>query len=156
MRHIQQRSIIFINEHHHLLASLLINGIYQIVKSNINICFIAHAIEPCLLLFNNIQQITIQLLLLHMLTLAQVEVQNRISIPLLLQLLDGKPLEQFLLSLEITLEGGNQQRLAETAWATQEEIRSIRMSHTIDIFRLIYIELILLADPFKCLNSYRI
>ena len=91
-----------------------------------------------------------------MLTLAQVEVQNRISIPLLLQLLDGKPLEQFLLSLEITLEGGNQQRLAETAWATQEEIRSIRMSHTIDIFRLIYIELILLADPFKCLNSYRI
>ena len=55
-----------------------------------------------------------------------------------------------------TLEGGNQQRLAETAWATQEEIRSIRMSHTIDIFRFIYIELILLADPFKCLNSYRI
>ena len=44
-----------------MLASLLINGIYQIVKSNINICFIAHAIEPCLLLFYNIELIPLQL-----------------------------------------------------------------------------------------------
>ena len=87
---------------------------------------------------------------------SQAEVQHGISRPLLLQLLDGKPLEEFLLALEITLEGGNQQRLAETAWSAQEEIRSIRMCHTIDVFRLIYIEHILLADPFKCLNSYRI
>ena len=87
---------------------------------------------------------------------SKAEVQHGIFIPLFLQLLNGKPLEQFLLAFEITLEGGNQQRLAETAWATQEEIRSIRMGHTIDIFRLIYIELILLADPFKCLNAYRI
>jgi len=85
---------------------------------------------------------------------SQTEVQHGIFIPFFLQLLDGKPLKEFLLALEITLEGRNQQRLAETAWATQEEIRSIRMGHTIDIFRLIYIELILLADPFKCLNSY--
>ena len=28
--------------------------------------------------------------------------------------------------------------------------------YMIDVFRLIYIEHILLADPFKCLNSYRI
>ena len=87
---------------------------------------------------------------------SQAEVQHGISIPLLLQLLDGKPLEEFLLTLEITLESGNQQRLAETAWSAQEEIRSIGMCHLIDVFRLIYIEHILLADPFKCLNSYRI
>ena len=53
---------------------------------------------------------------------SQAEVQHGISIPLLLQLLDGKPLEEFLLALEITLEGGNQQRLAETAWSAQEGI----------------------------------
>ena len=87
---------------------------------------------------------------------SQAEVQHGISRPLLLQLLDGKPLEEFLLTLEITLESGNQQRLAETAWSAQEEIRSIGMCHLIDVFRLIYIEHILLADPFKCLNSYRI
>ena len=46
---------------------------------------------------------------------SQAEVQHRILVPLLLQLLDGKPLEEFLLALEITLESGNQQRLAETA-----------------------------------------
>ena len=37
-----------------------------------------------------------------------------------------------------------------------KEKLSIGMCHTIDVFRLIYIEHILLADPFKCLNSYRI
>ena len=87
---------------------------------------------------------------------SQTEVQHGISIPLLLQLLNGKPLEEFLLALEITLKSRNQQRLAETAWSAQEEIRSIGMRHTIDVFRLVHIELVLLADPFKCLNSYRI
>ena len=87
---------------------------------------------------------------------SQTEVQHGISIPLLLQLLDGKPLEEFLLALEITLEGGNQQRLAETAWSAQEEILSIRMRHTIDVFRLVNIEVVQLADFLKCLNSYRI
>ena len=87
---------------------------------------------------------------------SQAEVQHGISIPLLLQFLDGKPLEEFLLTLEITLEGRNQQRLAETAWATQEEILSIGMCHTIDVFRLVDIEVVQLADFLKCLNSYRI
>lgn len=35
---------------------------------------------------------------------SQAEVQHGISIPLLLQLLDGKPLEEFLLALKITLK----------------------------------------------------
>ena len=87
---------------------------------------------------------------------SQTEVQHGISIPLLLQLLNGNAREEFLITLELTLESGNQQRLAETAWSAQEEIRSIGMGHTIDVFRLIYIEHILLAYPFKCLNSYRI
>ena len=156
MRHIQQRCVIFINEHHHLLARFLVNGIYQIVKTNINIYFIALAIKSYLLFLNNIQQITIQLLLLHVLALAQVEVQHGISIPFLLQLLDGKPLEKFLLTLEITLKSGNQQRLAKTAWSAQEEILSIGMCHTIDVFRLVDIEVVQLADFLKCLNSYRI
>ena len=82
--------------------------------------------------------------------------QHGISRPLLLQLLDGKPLEEFLLAFEITLEGGNQQRLAETAWSAQEEKLSICMCHTIDIFRLVDIEVVQLADFLKCLNSYRI
>ena len=86
----------------------------------------------------------------------RVEVQRGILVPLLLQLLDGKSLEQFLLAFEITLEGGNKQRLAETAWATQEEILSIGMCHTIDVFRLVDIEVVQLADFLKCLNSYRI
>ena len=156
MRHIQQRSVIFINEHHHLLARFLVNDIYQIVKTNINIYFIALAIKPCLLFLNNIQQITIQLLLLHVLALAQVEVQHGIFVPLLLQLLDSKPLEEFLLALEITLKGRNQQRLTETAWSAQEEILSIGMCHAIDVFRLVDIEVVQLADFLKCLNSYRI
>ena len=87
---------------------------------------------------------------------SQAEVQHGISIPLLLQLFNGKTLEEIHFALKITFEGGNQQRLAETAWSAQEEIRSIGMCHLIDVFRLIYIEHILLADPFKCLNSYRI
>ena len=87
---------------------------------------------------------------------SQTEVQYRILVPLFLQLLNGKPLEQFLLAFEITLESGNQQRLAETAWSAQEEKLSIRMCHTIDVFRLVDIEVVQLADFLKCLNSYRI
>lgn len=77
---------------------------------------------------------------------SQTEVQHGIFIPFFLQLSDGKPLKESLLASEITLEGGNQQRLAETAWATQEEILSICMCHTINVFRLVDIEVVQLAD----------
>ena len=87
---------------------------------------------------------------------SQAKVQHGIFIPLFLQLLDGKPLEESLLALEITLESRNQQRLSETARSAQEEKLSIGMRHTIDVFRLVDIEVVQLADFLKCLNSYRI
>ena len=156
MRHIQQRCVIFINEHHHLLARLPVNHFYQVIESIVVSVTVIFYTILLFIIFQKVAQILFQLRLLHVLALAQVEVQHGIFVPLLLQLLDGKPLEEFLLALEITLKGRNQQRLAETAWSAQEEIRSIGMGHTIDVFRLIYIELVLLADTFKCLNSYRI
>ena len=156
MRHIKQWCVIFINEHHHLPARFPVNHFYQVIESIIVSVTVIFYTILFFIIFQEVAKILFQLLILHMLTLAQVEVQHGISRPLLLQLLDGKPLEEFLLALKITLKSRNQQRLAETAWSAQEEIRSIRMCHTIDVFRLIYIEHILLADPFKCLNSYRI
>ena len=41
--------------------------------------------------------------------------------PFLLQLFDGKPLEELFLALKITLESRGEKRLAETAWSVQEE-----------------------------------
>ena len=156
MRHVEQGSVIFVDEHHHLLARLLVNGGYQVGEPDVGIGLGTLATEPRLLPLYDVQQVAIQPLLLHVLAKAHVEVQHGINSPLFLQLLHGEALEQVLPALEIALEGGHEQRLAEPPGAAQEEIRAVGMRHVIDVSRLVYIELILLADALKCLYAYGI
>jgi len=57
-------------------------------------------------IFTNLQsKIILQLLLIQMLVAAHIKMQDWIFLPFCLQIGNGKPLEQILATLEITLQG---------------------------------------------------
>ena len=81
--------------------------------------------------------------------------KHRILLPLLLQLVDGKSLEQFLLTLEIAFQGRYEQRLSKSSWTTQKVNCSI-MNQIIDQARLIEINIAIFYDLFETLYADRI
>ena len=141
---------------HGLLASLGRDSIYQIEKPDVRVLRITHDPEAVFVCLQDIKQIALQLSFFHVLASCQTEVQHGISVPFLFKFLHGKTLKEVFPALEIALEGGHQQRLAEPAWAAQEEILAIGMRHVIDISSLVDIEVVLLADALKRLYAYGI
>ena len=81
--------------------------------------------------------------------------EHRIHIPLRLQLVNGKSLEQFLSAQEIVFESGDQQALSESPWATQDVYRSF-CDELVDQVRLIDIHISVLDDLFERLYSNRV
>ncbi len=154
MHHVEQRRVVLIDKHHGLLARLGRDGLYQVEKPDIGVLGVACHAKTVFIGLQDIQQIAFQLRLLHVLASCQAEVQHGIFRPLFLKLLDGKPLEEVFPALEIALEGRDQQRLAESPWAAQEEVFAIGMRHLVDVSRLVDIEEILFADFLKRLYSY--
>ena len=75
--------------------------------------------------------------------------------PLCLQMLHGKPLEQFLLPLEIGLQGRYQQTLAKTARTVQEVVHT-PVYQTMYLGGFIHINPTLSTQFFKLLYTYRI
>ena len=86
---------------------------------------------------------------------AKREVKHRILLPFLLQIIDGKPLEQLLLSLEIALQSRYEQRLSKSSWTTQKVYIAI-LHQIINEASFIKIYISTLYDFFKVLYSYRI
>ena len=64
--------------------------------------------------------------------------QHRINLPFLLQLLDGKTLEQVFTAGEIGIKRTREQRFAETT-RTREKHIFARMRYLIYVLRLVYI-----------------
>ena len=153
---VKKRRVIFVDEHHHLLACFLIGGHDQVFKTDIGIHLFTLVAKPSLLLLQHVSQISLELLLLHVLATAHVEVEHGIFRPFRLQFLDGKPLEEVFLALEITLKSRHQQRLAETARATQEEMFATAMRHAVDIFRLVDIKELSVDNLLEGLYAYGI
>ena len=89
-----------------------------------------------------------------MLPRCHAEAQHRIGRPILLQLLDGKTLEQLPPPLEIGLQRGDKQRLAEPSRTAQEDVLA-QVDHVPDIGRLVHIEHTILDDVRECLYAYR-
>ena len=81
--------------------------------------------------------------------------KHRILLPFLLQLVDGKSLEQLLFSLEIAFQGRYEQRLSKSSWTTQKVNCSI-MNQIIDQACLVQINITIFYDFFEVLYSYRI
>ena len=84
-----------------------------------------------------------------MLRPAHVEVNHGIRRPVLLQPADGQPAEQLALPSEVAVQRGDQQRLPEPARTAEEEIAANLMGETVDVFRLVDVEKVLLANRSK-------
>ena len=81
--------------------------------------------------------------------------QHRVYGPLLFQLFDGKPFEEFLLSLEIGFQGGYEQTLSEAARAAEEVVAS-SCYQPVDKCGLVNIEIPVVAKFLKILYADRI
>ena len=81
--------------------------------------------------------------------------EYRIYIPFLLKRVDLQPAEQFLMSEEIALQGGQQQTLAKPARSAQEEYFPA-VCQAIYQIRLIDISVPVLDYVAECLYSYRV
>ena len=94
-----------------------------------------------------------QCLFVHIVPTIQVHVKNRILRPLLLQPLQGQPLEQIFLTREISLQGRDQKALAETT-GTAEEIITSLIDKFVNKCCLVYIHIAVVTEAFKILYTY--
>ena len=85
----------------------------------------------------------------------QIQVQNRIFRPLLLQRLHRKTFEKFFSATEIRLHSRHEQTLSKSSRATQKIIFA-GGSQPIDESSLIYINITAISNFFKTLYSYRV
>ena len=153
MNHIQQRSVILINKHNHLLARLIIDGRNEICKAHISIHSVTLYAEPALVFFKNIVKISVQLVFFLMLATRKVEMKHGIFRPIIFQLIYSQTLEEFLASLKIALQCGDKKRLAESARTTQEHVCTICMHHIIYVLSLVHIKTVFCTYPLKCLYA---
>ena len=91
-----------------------------------------------------------------MLGTAEVEMKHRMLHPFLLVFGNGQSLEKLLSSLEIGLKGRGKERLSESSWTTQKDIRHLLFPEIHDELGLVYIEITVLANLRESLNSYGI
>ena len=80
--------------------------------------------------------------------------QHGVLFPVVLQLHDVESLEEVTFTLEIGLQGGEQQALAEAARARQEEIRTPAVRKVVDHPRLVDVEVVAFAQLLKTLYAY--
>ena len=99
-------------------------------------------------------QFLYQSLLVRMFRGAHVEVQHRILYPFLFQPFDGQSPEQFFPAGKVAVQRGGEQALAEAARTAQKHVFGTRMGHAIDIFRLVYIQIVLVSQFGESLNPY--
>ena len=76
-------------------------------------------------------------------------------VPIFLQLINLQPLEQFLFSLEVSAQGGEEQTFTETAGPAQEVSLSFS-GKGIDHVGFVHINKAVLNDMFKSLYANRI
>jgi len=84
----------------------------------------------------------------------EIKMQHGVLFPLLLQLHDGKTVEQVFLTFEVRFQRGEQQALAESARTRQEEIAAAAMSKVIYKLRLINVNVVVSAQLLKTLYAY--
>ena len=156
VHYVEQRRIVFVDQHHHLPARLLVGSLNQSSQTLVGIHLVGGSFPiDRLILRQFIAQLQFQIGLIKMLGRAHVEPQHRVAGPLPLQSLNGQSFEQLLASLEIGLQRGDQQRLAEAAGAAQEYILRRSMSQLIDKVGLIHIQVILLSQFREGLDAHR-
>ena len=82
----------------------------------------------------------------------QIQMQNRISDPVLFQLLHRQTFKQLLLTLKVSFQGRDEQALSETSRTAQEVVTS-GLYHLVHPGRFINIEITVLTDFLEILDS---
>ena len=103
--HVKHGCIIFVDEHNYLFPCFLVCCIDQFCQSVVGINLRLGDTPSFLFHFQDETEVSLQLVLFHVLASAQVKMQHWIFCPFLLQLFDGKSFEQVSLSLKIVFEG---------------------------------------------------
>ena len=155
MHHVEQRCVVLVYEHHHLPAGLGVGGGYEVNQAVV--CSFGRVSDAPVGLYlpQSVVKIFLKLVFLHVLAASHAEVKHGVFGPLRLQFLYGKPLEQVFPALEVALERGREQRLAEAARTAEEEILA-GIGHAEHVLRLVYVEHVLTDNLLECLYSYGI
>ena len=156
MDYVQQGCVVFVDEHDYFLSGLPVCGLNQIFQSEVGLFVFGNDTVLPFVPRELVAQCRLQLFFLHVLCDAHIEVQHRIHRPVIFKRLYGQPLEQLPPSLEITVEGGYQQRLAEPPRAAEEDVPCPGVGHAVHVLGLIDVQVILIPDIRECLYAYRV
>ena len=119
MEHLEQWRIIFVDDHHHLFARLLVGAAYKAGEN------LTGSVLPRILAIDVIQgfklceqRISQFLHAIPSFRHTHIDVEHGITFPLLLQLHHLQTLEKFALASEERAQRGGEQRLSESPWTT--------------------------------------
>ena len=104
-------------------------------------------------ILHQIFKISAQILRSMCITVAHIQMQNRIFLPVIRFAADGQPLKQLPPALENSFQGGNGQRFSKPARTRKKEHRTVRLNHLPDKFRLIRVQEIPLPQFFERINA---
>ena len=121
---LQHRLVVFIHEYHHIPARLFLRTADDALKTHRKTPFSFPSPVFIFPQFQSTGQFFIQHLGRIIFFSIQIQMQHRIFLPVLFQILDCQSVEQVLPALEIRLQGTHQQALAESAGTGQEIIGS--------------------------------
>ena len=152
---LKQGLVVFVHEDGHAVARLLAGPLHDIVEAPPRRAVVrVDAVEP-LPLFQMAVEKPAQRLRLVKLLGVHVKMQHGPRRPLRLQAGDGQAFEQLALALEVGLQGGDEQRLAEPTRAAQEVVAA-RGHHPVHQRRLVHIDISVHAQTLETLYANRI
>ena len=122
MHHVEQGSVVFVDEHHHLAARLFAGPADKVCKTCVRIGDVRFDAEIPFQCLQLPQQVAFQSLLVQMLAHAHVEVQYGIFRPLRFQPLQSQTLKQFSTPFKIGVQSTCLQRVADTARTAQDYV----------------------------------
>ena len=153
VHHVEQRRVVFVDEHDHFLARLFVNAFDEVGQADVGVGMVGKEAEAPLVLAQDVAQVVLELFFFHVLGRCHAEMQYGVFRPFLFLLFYIKSFEEFLPALEIALEHGHQQRLAEPARAAQEDVLA-QGGHFVDVHGLVNVQTMQVDDFRECLDAY--
>ena len=155
IQHIEQRLVVFVDKHDGTSAVLLVGSLQDITETVPGRCVVGTGSIKLFPTTQGIFYFLFQCTGFDKILPTKREMEYRVFRPFLFQSINGQPLEQVLLPLEISLEGRHQQALPETA-RTAKKVNFPFRDQSVDKFRLVHIYITATDDAFEILYSYRI
>ena len=152
-QHIEQGLVVFVNQHHRSASCFGVNGLHNLFEAP-PIHFARSFRQMVFLLPST--QLFVKFIFQGSVTCKydtiEVDVQHAVCVPILLQLINLQPLEQFLFPFEVSAQGRKEQTLSETAGPAQKVSLSF-CGKGIDHVGFVHIDKTIVNDLFKSLYA---